>query len=79
MNCGLSTNSLVDAISTRSCYIKNTSYETELTTALDNFQLSRASFLICLCSIAHAFAEGYQGYKSIFGFHATFDREIRQI
>ena len=54
MNCYPSTNSLVDAIGTRSCCIKNPSYETEPTTALDNFQLERASFLICLCSMVNS-------------------------
>ena len=26
--------------------------------------------------ILHAFAKSYQGYKSVVGFHAPFDREI---
>ena len=59
MNSYPSTNSLVDAIGTVSCYTKNPSYETEPTTASlgDNFQLKRASFLICLCSMrgCHAY------------------------
>ena len=116
-NCYLSTNSLVDAIGTRSCYIKNRATkldQTEPTTfskfstltlsSLDLFMLhrrysncrpqnsARYNRIICqtvenmsflerlrLSCILHAFAKGYQGHKSNFGFHVPFDREIRQI
>ena len=117
MNCYTSTNSLVDAIGTRSSYIKNRAKkldQTELTCTtvrefstlthffLDLFMFHRRysncrpqnsarynriicqtvenmSFLERLSCILHAFAKGYQGHKSNFGFHVPFDREIRQI
>ena len=37
------------------------------------------SFLERLLRILQAFAKGYQGYKTYFGFHVPFDCEIRQI
>ena len=37
------------------------------------------SFLERLSWVLHAFAKGYQGHKSNFGFHVHYDREIRQI
>ena len=116
-NCYLSTNSLVDAIGTRSCYIKNRATKLDQTepTTFSKFSTLTRSFLdlfmfhrrysncrpqnsarynriICqtvenmsflerlrLSCILHAFAKGYQGHKSNFGFHVPFDREIRQI
>ena len=116
-NCYLSTNSLVDAIGTRSCYIKNRATKLDQTepTTFSKFSTLTLSFLdlfmphrrysncrpqnsarynhiICqtvenmsflerlrLSCILHAFAKGYQGHKSNFGFHVPFDREIRQI
>ena len=41
--------------------------------------VENTSFLERLLRILHAFAKGYQVYKSNFGFRVPFDREIRQI
>ena len=43
--------------------------------------VEKMSFLdrLRLSCILHAFAKGYQGHKSNFGFHVPFDCEIRQI
>ena len=41
--------------------------------------LENVSFLESLPCILHGFETGYQGYKSNFGFHVPFDREIWQI
>ena len=116
-NYHLSTNSLVDAIGTWSCYIKNRATKLDQTepTTFSKFSTLTRSFLdlfmfhrrysncrpqnslrynriICqtvenmsflerlrLSCILHAFAKGYQGHKSNFGFHIPFDGEIRQI
>ena len=116
MNCYLTTNSLVDATGTRSCYIKKSELWNWIKLA-DNLQIifnfnallslsvlyvpsslfelpttkfSRHNRIIChrventsfferLSCILHALAKGYQGYKSNFGFHVPFDREIWQI
>ena len=55
MNCYLSTNSLVDAIGTRSCYMKESELRNWIKLSrqsLENFQLKRTSFLICfICSM----------------------------
>ena len=107
----------MDAIGTRSCYIKNRATKLDQTepTTFSKFSTLTRSFLdlfmfhrrysncrpqnsarynriICqtvenmsflerlrLSCILHAFAKGYQGHKSNFGFHVPFDREIRQI
>ena len=37
------------------------------------------SFLERLSCILHAFAKGYQGYKSNFGFHVPLDLQVQQI
>ena len=41
--------------------------------------VENTSFFERLSCILHALAKGYQGYKSNFGFHVPFDREIWQI
>ena len=41
--------------------------------------VQNTSFFERLSCILHALANGYQGYKSNFGFHVPFDREIWQI
>ena len=119
MNCYLTTNSLVDATGTRSCYIKKSGLwnwikQADILQRIFNFnallslsvlhvpsslfelpttKFARYNRIICqrventsfferLSCILHALAkgyQGYQGYKSNFGFHVPFDREIWQI
>ena len=42
-------------------------------------RVENTSFFERLSCILHALAKGYQGYKSNFGFHVPFEREIWQI